>query len=674
MEDNCEEKQQISSQIPQTQNNNNVIEDQKKKYLTSKCKWISFTVTFFFLIGIGIFLGIYLSQNAKTAPTLKKFQKDEFLQIDEICMYHTSDKIQNCTQIEMNTKRIVNDLNEKNASSLLMLTALKVRTFTQNPDGTREYNEMINENTEIDQQVKKSLRILQKSAESNNFCEGIPQNECGNLNEVPLITLITDQQTGGVQQIGIPLEIPDLILQPLVSNIIHIAPNVAETGEITQSNGTRLLDEHSTNLYYVGKQAFVPKISKSRSWFGRTVVKKTISQQNQVKESSGINLFDKFEQSQETSLDENNYLVSSHITTSSKLDNTIKSENINQQTQDLTDKSETEITNDSNLVTVETTIDEALTNALTEIQNLQNLQYYSIEEIQDRIQTQQNLDKNLQQANRQLQEENGDVQSYSETDYDQQEGGCDSTIFNQKRTLKEATVLKQKIGLVVEFKGQLQNEDISGQLRSCISLNSNCIQDLYKKDFSYERKPIQSVNKSGSRTQNIFQITVLIMGYPLNIGADYNYSWGYNESPVQTENEIGLSGQIYAALGVTAYGEFSLVHVINIRAGVQGYIFKGSVNGVAQFKFNNVDKVIETKKYIIFLDFQIEVLTFDVYASYQNITLRWERKCVGKRWYKICWYIPIIDYTNWKDIYRKSFQLAKLQPSKRIFQIKSKCY
>ena len=44
-------------------------------------------------------------------------------------MYHTSDKIQNCTQIEINTKRVVNDVNEKNASSLLMLTELKVKTF-----------------------------------------------------------------------------------------------------------------------------------------------------------------------------------------------------------------------------------------------------------------------------------------------------------------------------------------------------------------------------------------------------------------------------------------------------------------------------------------------------------------------------------------------------------------
>ena len=44
-------------------------------------------------------------------------------------MYHSSEKIQNCTQIQMKTKRLVNDVNEKNATSLLLLKDLKVKTF-----------------------------------------------------------------------------------------------------------------------------------------------------------------------------------------------------------------------------------------------------------------------------------------------------------------------------------------------------------------------------------------------------------------------------------------------------------------------------------------------------------------------------------------------------------------
>lgn len=50
----------------------------------------------------------------------------------------------------METKREVKDVNEQNASSLLMLKKLKVTTFYKNPDGTRVYNEMVNENTEIE--------------------------------------------------------------------------------------------------------------------------------------------------------------------------------------------------------------------------------------------------------------------------------------------------------------------------------------------------------------------------------------------------------------------------------------------------------------------------------------------------------------------------------------------
>lgn len=50
----------------------------------------------------------------------------------------------------MKTSTYVNDINEKNASRLVVLKSLKVRTFNNNSDGTREYNEMIDENTEIE--------------------------------------------------------------------------------------------------------------------------------------------------------------------------------------------------------------------------------------------------------------------------------------------------------------------------------------------------------------------------------------------------------------------------------------------------------------------------------------------------------------------------------------------
>ncbi|CAD8044115.1 unnamed protein product [Paramecium primaurelia] len=676
-----EEKQEINpDSSPSLQDSQNDKKEPIKQYFSTKCKWISFSVTFFVLAGIGIFLGIYLSQNTSSAPTLKQFQSDEFDQVDEICMYHTSDKIQNCTQIQMKTRRLVNDVNEKNATSLLLLKDLKVKTFQQNSDGTRQYNEMVNENTEIEQQIKKLLRILQSQSTGNgNLCEGIPADECGNVNEVPLVTVVTDQQTGAVQQIGIPAEIPDLLIQPLVSNIIHIAPNLAESTNNTGTDGNRLLNEDYSNIYYIGKERFIPKSSKTKSWFGNTVTKKTISQSDQIDgNSQGINIFDMFEQSQETILDNNNYLVSSHITTNSKYSNSIQTENVNQNSDDLADKSETEITNDSNLITVETKSDEELTNILTDILNKQTIQYYTIQDLQDKIQNQQDQQDQVQdlqqEGNRLLQNENGDVHSNSETEYEGQEGECTSSIFNQKRTLKEATVLKNKVGLQTEFKGEVKEASASGYLKACVSLNGGCVVDLYKRDFSYQGKPLETFQIKGEKAQNIFSTIILIMGYPLTVGADYQFSWGFIESPIRTEDEFGISEYIYASLSVTAYGEFNLVYVIKIRAGVQGYIFKGSANGVAQFKIDKVDNSIIPDKYIIFLDFQIETLTFDVYASYQHITLRWARKCIGRRWWKICWYIPQIGYSNWSDVYRKSFKLANLQATKRIFEIKSKCY
>ncbi|CAD8131525.1 unnamed protein product [Paramecium pentaurelia] len=188
-QNNQVEKQQINWEIssnPQMKQFDS--KDLINKYFTSKRKWITFSLTFFVLCGIGIFLGTYFSQNVTYAPRLKKFQRDEFQQVDEICLYHTSNKIQNCTQIKQ--------------KDLLMLKKLKVTTVQQKPGGTREYNEMVNENTEIEQQIKKFLRILQEiqSTVNSNLCQGIPQDECGDVNEVPLVTIITDQQTGAVQQ------------------------------------------------------------------------------------------------------------------------------------------------------------------------------------------------------------------------------------------------------------------------------------------------------------------------------------------------------------------------------------------------------------------------------------------------------------------------------------------
>ncbi|CAD8135318.1 unnamed protein product [Paramecium octaurelia] len=695
-QNNQEEKQEIiSDNSPGLQMQQSEQKDYQKKYFTTKCKWISFSVSFFVLAGIGIFLGIYLSQNKSSAPTLKKFQRDEFQQVDEICMQHQSNGFQNCTQIQMRTKRVVNEVNEKNASSLLILTGLKVQTFKQNSNGTREYDEMIDQNTEIEQQIKKLLRILQatSSTGSQNLCEGIPADECGNVNEVPLITVVTDQQTGAIQQIGVPAEVPDELLQPLVSNVIHIAPTVGESTDSTGSDGKRLLKEDYSNAYLIGKEVFIPKQSKTTSWFGNTVITKKVTKSDKIdgNSSEGTSILDVFEQSQETSLDNNNYLVSSHITTNSKFSNFESSDNTNESTDDdLAGKSETEITNDSNLITVETKSDEDLTNALTEIKNKQQLQYYSIQDLQDKIQRQtdqfeqnqsqqdqtqaQNSNSDSQGGSRLLENESGDVSSTSETQLENQQGECNSNAFNQKRTLKQATVFKQKIGLQAEFQGKVNDRGASGYLQACVSLNGDCVVVLHKRDFSYEGKPLQPVNLKGSKAQRIFGTVILIMGYPLTIGADYNLSWGFTESLIKTESELGISENIYASLGVTAYGELNIVYVVKIRAGVEGHVFKGSATGVAQFKFNQTDNSIVPNRYMVYLDFQIEALTFDLYASWQHISLHWVRRCIGRRWWKICWYYPQIGYSNWSDIFRKSFQLAKLQATQRIFQLASKCF
>ncbi|CAD8053772.1 unnamed protein product [Paramecium sonneborni] len=53
--------------------------------------------------------------------------------------------------------------------------------------------------------------------------------------------------SGAAQQISIPSEIPNQNLQLLVSNNIHIFPNVAENSNVSNSNGTRTLEEHNTD-------------------------------------------------------------------------------------------------------------------------------------------------------------------------------------------------------------------------------------------------------------------------------------------------------------------------------------------------------------------------------------------------------------------------------------------
>ncbi|CAK78760.1 unnamed protein product (macronuclear) [Paramecium tetraurelia] len=303
-QNNSEEKQEIiSDSSPGFQIQQSEQKNQGKKYFTTKCKWISLSVSFFVLSGIGIFLGIYLSQNKSSAPTLKKFQRDEFSQVDEICISHQSNGFYNCTQISMKTKRVVYDVNQKNSSSLLILTGLKVQTFQQNSEGTRQYEEMIDQNTEIEQKIKKLLRILQATSSTGgqNLCEGISTAECGNVNEVPLITVVTDQQTGSIQQIGVPYEVPNELLQPLVSNVIHIAPTVDPADSIG-TDGKRLLKEDYTNAYFVGQEVFIPKISITTSWLGNTKITKKVTKSDKI---DGSNMF---EQSQETSLDNNNYL------------------------------------------------------------------------------------------------------------------------------------------------------------------------------------------------------------------------------------------------------------------------------------------------------------------------------------------------------------------------------
>ncbi|CAK78759.1 unnamed protein product (macronuclear) [Paramecium tetraurelia] len=245
---------------------------------------------------------------------------------------------------------------------------------------------------------------------------------------------------------------------------------------------------------------------------------------------------------------------------------------------------------------------------------------------------------------------------------------------NQKINKVNATVFKQKIGLQAEFQGKVNDTGATGYLQACISLNGDCVVVLHKRDFQYQGKPLQPVKLQGTKAQRIFGTVILIMGYPLTIGADYNLSWGFTESLIKTESELGISENLYASLGVTAYGELNIIYVIKIRAGVEGHVFKGSATGVAQFKFNQTDNSIVPNRYMVYLDFQIEALTFDLYASWQHISLNWVRRCIGRRWWKICWYFPSISYSNWSDVFRKSFQLAKLQATQRIFQLASKCF
>ncbi|CAD8131523.1 unnamed protein product [Paramecium pentaurelia] len=148
------------------------------------------------------------------------------------------------------------------------------------------------------------------------------------------------------------------------------------------------------------------------------------------------------------------------------------------------------------------------------------------------------------------------------------------------------------------------------------------------------------------------------MGYPLKVGADYSYSYGFTESSIQTSGEIGISENIYATLSVRAFGELNIIYIIKIRAGVQGYIFTGDVNGVAQFQINNIDKVVISNKYNIF-----RFLSRSINIQH-----------IGRRWWKICFRYPKITFSNWKDVYKKRQNIAKLQAKKRIFELKSKCY
>ncbi|CAD8131524.1 unnamed protein product [Paramecium pentaurelia] len=224
---------------------------------------------------------------------------------------------------------------------------------------------------------------------------------------------------------------------------------------------------------------------------------KKISEQDLVEEHLyGINLFEKFEQTQETNLDNNNYLVSSHITTSSKLSHSVPQQNVNQKTDDLIEKTETEITNDSDLVTVETKSDEDVTNALSEIQSKQYINFYSVQDLQDKIQNQQNeyqdinqnqdqqkdQNQDQQEGNRLLQNENGDVQSISETQFESQLGVCLSGKFNQKRTLKEVTVLKQRIGLSAEFQGTLKEQKFQ-DIQNLAFHSMEIVERIYQRDI-----------------------------------------------------------------------------------------------------------------------------------------------------------------------------------------------
>lgn len=54
--------------------------------------------------------------------------------------------------------------------------------------------------------------------------------------------------------------------------------------------------------------------------------------------------------------------------------------------------------------------------------------------------------------------------------------------------------------------------------------------------------------------------------------------------------------------------------------------------------------------------------------------VRFEKRCVGRKWWKVCIWIPVLDDSEWKDIYRVSFQIVKVVELKRLFELKSKCY
>ncbi|CAD8047119.1 unnamed protein product [Paramecium sonneborni] len=705
-EQNIEEKQDLKYGQTQRIEKEQRITKQKL-FFSSRCKWITFSITLLSISAVATFLAIYLTKTkTNLVPTLNQYQRDDFQQKDQICVISKSQELHNCTEIHLNTTRVTTDVNQQNATSLLILQGLKISLNQYNSDGTVQSSDLLEQNMNIEQQLQRLLRRLDSNnnqTNNNNICEGIPENECGDVNELPLLTVITDQQTGEVQKIGIPSKMSDLFLQPLLSNIMHISPNLEEPSNNTINDGRRILQEEFSNLYYIGKQAFYPKTTKKVSWFGGTIISKKITKQDLIESSQaeGINYFEKFEQSQETGLDNYNFLVSSRISTSSLLDNSIKQLNQDENTQQ--ENFQTEFSGDSNLITTETKQDSDLSQALEEIQEYQTINYFLIQEIQNKVFTQPQIENDKQDIQNDLEKSdgnrllqyNGEATIYN-TNQQSQTGACEEDGFNFYTSLNiiQVEIMNQKISQKLEVSGNSKNKSTEINFNQCVALNNDCVIQLFFLKFQFEHPKFNQIQFQNKK--RLFKEKINILQYGFEIFADMNSSFNFEVLLVNSTTQKGFRYKAFIELILNTYGELNIVDVISIRQSTYGTIFKGDVSRFLAFKKRTITKEeesiiskvpdpstqlvmreiasIDYTKYFFQQDYMLELLNLDIYAQKKYPIFTMKRKCWKIIRKKYCIDIPVITISDWKDIFRKNYQKAKFQDRSVFYTFKSKCY